>query len=803
MLKKLQIATLFRIAKSIKINNLKYMWAKFTDSILKRRSIMLIISLLLTALMFYKGKNVELSYAGAKVLPIDDPSYIAYNEFKQKYGEDGTILVIGVQTEKLFEQEFLNNWYRLSDSLRNIEGISNVLSISHAYELKKDTTKRSFFVQKIMNDTVANQLQADSIKSKFTSLPFYNGLLYNSDSSSTLIAVSFSKETLNSNKRAGVLREIQRISGDFEVKQNIKLHYSGLPYIRTIISNKVASEFVLFLGLAVLITAVILLLFFRSLYAVIFPIIVVGIGVIFSLGTLVLFGYKITLLTALIPPLIVVIGIPNSILLLNKYHTEYMLCQDKMKALAISIKRIGVTTFFANMTTAIGFGVFAFTNSEILTQFGIVASINVMVTWVLSLVLIPIIFSYLPNPKSWQTKHLENKNLNKLIKSIDNWVNNYRPAVYITTVVLILISAVGIMKVNVNGYMVDDLPKNDPVLTDLKFFERNFDGVLPLEIQIDTKRKNGLANIATIKKVEKLEKMIAAYPEISRSISVNEVLKFSKQAYYNGDPIFYKTPTEAEALFILGYAKRSINSGTSGNMMRSYVDSSNQSTRVSFQMADIGSKKMNGLLSEIKTRIDSIFNPEKYNVLMTGSSVIFIKGTNYLFTNLRESLLLAVGLIALLMLSLFRTFRMVIISLLPNIIPLIITAGIMGFAGISLKPSTILIFSIAFGIASDQTLYFLTKFRQEQKSKDWSISKIVSITLKETGLSMIYTAIILFFGFGIFAASTFGGTVSLGILISLTLLVAVISNLILLPTLLLSLEKRINKKIEKERVEKA
>lgn len=767
------------------------MWKRFSESILKNRIVLLLVILVVICFMAYKGKDVELAFAGAKVLPVTDPAYVAYNKFKQQFGEDGTMLVLGIQTDKIFEKDFYNDWYELGNNIDSVEGISNVLSVAHAFELSKDTLQRSFKLTKIFQGEVASQTQCDSIKEKIIALPFYKDILLNLDSSSTVMAVSYDKNTLNTRRRTPVTNEILELVQQFEAKHNITLHTSGLPFIRTIISKKVSKEFELFLTLAVIITALILLIFFKSFYAVFFPILVVLIGVITSLGTLVLFDYQITLLTGLIPPLIVVIGIPNCILILNKYHTEYMLCRDKVKAMNIAILRAGETTFFANVTTAIGFGVFAFTHSEILTQFGIVASINVMLTWLISLILIPIIFTYLPSPKVGQTKHLENKSLNVFIKNIDNWVHNYSKIIYGTTILLVIISIYGMTKINVNGYMVDDLPQKDPVLTDLRFFERNFDGVLPLEVQIDSKRKNGLINISTIKKIEKMDKMMSSYPEFSRSISLNEVLKYSKQAFYNGDPSFYQLPTEGEAAFILGYAKQS---GGKGSMLRSYIDSTNQKTRVSFQVKDVGSNRMNLLLDEVKLRIDSIFNPEKFDVLLTGASVIFVKGTNYLLANLVESLLIAIGLISILMLILFRTVKMVIISLLPNIVPLVITAGIMGFMGMSLKPSTILIFSIAFGIASDQTLYFLTKFRHEQYTKDWSISKIVSITLKEAGLGMIYTAIILFFGFGIFAASNFGGTVSLGILLSITLLVALISNLILLPTLLLSLEKKLEKK---------
>lgn len=763
------------------------MWGKFSESILKYRLFYIALIFIITAIMGYNAKDVELSFAGSKILPLSDPEYVAYNKFKKKFGEDGTMMVLGLQTENIFQKDLYNSWSNLGDSIRKIDGIVNVLSVAHAFELKKDTTKRSFVLQPIHQSTVNTQEQCDSIRTVFLNMPFYEGLIYNKDSSSTLMAISFDSLTLNSKKRVGVLKEILVHVDKFEKKQNVTLAKSGLPYIRSVIANLVSGEFKLFLILALAITAIILLLFFRSFYAVLFPVIVVLFGVVAALGTIVLFGYKITILTGLIPPLIVVIGIPNSILILNKYHTEYMLLQDKFKALTIAIRRVGSTIFFANVTTAIGFGVFGFTNSEVLTEFGIIASLNVMITWLFSLILIPIIFSYLPNPKAWQTKHLENKYLSRFIEKVDYWVHNKRTTIYLVTLSVILISLVGMLKVNVNGYMVDDLPQNSPVLKDLRFFENNFDGVLPFEVQVDSKRKNGLINIPSIKKIEKLDRMVSAYPEFSRSISLNEVLKFSKQAFYNGNANFYALPSEAEAAFILRYAKQS---GASGSLMKSYIDKNNQIIRISFQTRDVGSNRMNELLAELKPRIDSIFNPEKYDVLLTGSSVLFVKGANYLLTNLVESLAIAFFLVALLMYVLFKNLRMVIIALVPNIIPLIITASIMGYLGLSLKPSTILIYSIALGIASDQTLYFLTKFRHERKSDKLNTSRIISMTLKETGMSMIYTAIILFFGFGIFSASTFGGTVALGILLSITLMVAMLCNLILLPALLLSLDNK-------------
>ncbi|WP_207535494.1 efflux RND transporter permease subunit [Desertivirga arenae] len=766
------------------------MWEKLSKFVLSNRLTVFLIFLGISVLMGWQASKVQLSFSGSKVLPLTDSAFSTYNQFKARFGEDGSILVLGVQSPKMNDFRTFNDWRDLTKDIQQLHGIQQTLSIGNLFELKKDTLAQKFRLEPLTKEPLKSHAEMVAFKKKLYNQSFYDGLIFNSKNNASLMAITFDRKVLNSKERIPVINAIVAKSQAFSKKHNISLHYSGLPYIRTVISKKVSQEFALFLGLSILVAALILLIFFRSFYAVIFPVLVVIAGVVWSLGILVLFKYDITLLTGLIPPLIVVIGIPNSILLLNKYHSEYRKHQDKLQALRTVISRVAITTFVANLTTAIGFGVLYITKSELLMQFGIVASISVLTTWLMSLCLIPIIFSYLPPPDLKHVKHLDTPFLTKLLKLVDHLVHNRRNWVYLTTVLLLIISIYGISKININGYIVDDLPQNDPVYRDLKFFDTNFEGVMPFEVSVDTRRKNGVMKMPVVNKIERLQQMIASYPEFSRPISLIEVLKFSSQAFYEGNKDFYRVPSDFEMNFILNYAAHS---GGNGNLLKSFVDKNRQVTRVSFQMADVGSKRMNELINEIKPRIDSILNPERYTVDVTGTSIIYVKGTNYLVENLRDSLLIAVGLIAILMWILFRGVRMILISLIPNIIPLVITAGIMGFSGIPLKPSTILIYSIAFGIASDQTIYFLTRYRHEMKVSDHSISKLVSDTIAETGISMIYVALILFFGFGIFTASTFGGTVALGILLSITLMVALISNLTLLPALLLSLEKRLAK----------
>jgi uncharacterized protein len=756
--------------------------------ILRYRTATLITLLVMTGVMAYLASSVKLSYEAAKILPPTDPTYAEYLQFKEKFGEDGTVMVIGFQNDSLWTQRVFASWYTLTAKIKAIEGIQEVVSVARAFYVVRNDSLHKLDFKPLLSHAPQTQAEVDTLKEKISRLPFYDGLLYNPETKATVMAITFDQNKINTKGRIEIVNYIKELSEEFAQTNNIELHYSGLPYIRTAVSQKILGEMKMFMALAFFVTALILLIFFRSFYAVLFPMIVVLFGVIWSFGTLELFGFKITILTSLIAPLIIVIGIPNCILLLNKYQQEYARHGNKIKALARTIYRMGASTFFANVTTAIGFLVFSFTHSDVLIEFGLIAAINVMITFIISLVLIPIAYSFLPPPSTRQISHLDRKSLSGILRTIDRWVHAYRAWIYITVMIIVLVSAYGMLKITTVGYVVDDLPKKDIIYRDLKFFEKNFRGVLPFEITVDTRKRNGALDLKTLYKLNRVQKVIAHYPEFSEPVSVAEGIKFSYQGLNDNNPKFYIIPNIQELSRLRNYA-----TDAKGNekMFRSIIDSNKQITRISFQVADIGSIKMKTLLDEIRPRIDSIFPPEDYDVHLTGNSIIFLKNNDYLLLNLKESVLLAILLIGAVMFFLFMSVRMVVIALIPSMTPLLLTAAMMGYFNIALKPSTILIFSIAFGIASDGTMYFLTRYRQELRKHGGSISKTVSMVIYETGPSMIYTAVILFAGFFIFTASSFGGTSALGVLISVTLLLAMCSNLIFLPTLLLSLEKRI------------
>lgn len=759
---------------------------------LRHRLVLLMGVLLTTAAMAWQASKVQLSYEFSKAIPVNHPKYKEYQAFKQQFGEDGNLLVLGFQTDSLFELSFFQSFNRLQKEIRNVPGVEDVLSVSAAVALEKDTLTEKLKVVPVFTDSIKTQAALDAARARFESLPFYRGLLYNPSENVYMLGVRINKNVLNSKARNSVVEPIVKLGEAFETLHGIDVHMSGLPLVRTVMSTRIANEMRFFLLGSVLLSAFILLLFFRSFSATLLSMAVVVMGVIWSLGTMVLFGYKITLLNALIPPLIVVIGIPNCIYFLNKFHTEYKKNSNKEEALVNMVGRMGIVTLFCNIAAAIGFAVFALTDSAILKEFGVVAGINIMVLFVISFLFIPVVLSYLPAPKKRHIRYLENPQLNRWLLRIENWVFRHPKYIYSITAVVVAFSLVGILKLRSVGYIVDDLPQSDVIYTDLKFFEKYFSGVMPLEIVVDTRRKQGVTRqLVNLQRIDSLVQYLYNRPEMGRPLAITEGLKFARQAYYDGDSSYYALPNEFDLAFLAPYlqARGGQGNGNGGNLNKllgSFMDSSRQLARISVNMTDVGSDSLPNILAAIEARTGSLFDTAKYTVQLTGTSVTFLEGSRFIINGLKESIFWAFLLIALTMLYLFRSFRILICSLIPNIVPLLLTAGTMGWVGVPLKPSTVLVFSVALGIAIDVTIRFLVNYKQELPQYGNRVLPTVKQTIRHTGISIIYTSLVLVAGFIIFLFSNFGGTQALGWLTSLTLLVAMITNLILLPVLLIS-----------------
>ncbi len=767
-------------------------WEYIARLILTYRITILIAITAITIFLGFQWRNLSMTYTEANLLPKKHIVNQQYDDFLSKFGEEGNLIVIGFKDPNFFTPTAFKEWNELMSALKLSKSVELVVSISDLKKLQKDTLAQKFeLVPLIEQDQKINQDYLNNVKTElFNNLPFYEGLLFNKKSGSIRSAIYLKKEIVNTAERKTFIIEtlLPKIE-KFEKNTGIDLRVSGMPYIRTINAENMKGEIGLFIGAALLITSLIFFFFFRSYRATFISICILLFGVMWSFGTLGLFHYKITILTAIIPPLIIVIGITNCIFLINKYQQEIKLHQNQAKALQRVISKIGVSTLMTNLTTAAGFATFMITGNELLYEFGLVTSINVITVYLLTLLIVPIMYSFMSMPKEKHLYHLSKNYLSSVLGWVEKVVKTKRTAIYTVYILLLVFSVVGVMQMKVSGSLIGEMPKSASFFKDILFYEKEFNGVMPLEIMIDTKRKKGVMKLSTMKKMDELQKTIEQIPELSKPVSIVNLVKYSKQAFYNGNPEYYELPTSQEQVFILSYAKNATKN-TKENLMKSYVDSTGQYARITTYMKDIGTKDMAIIEGKLRTKIDAIFPKDRYEVTLTGKALVFQKGTSYLINNLIESLIFAIFLIAGLMAYMFRSAKMILVSVITNILPLCITSGLMGYLGIPLKPSTILVFSIAFGISVDNAIQFMAKYRHDLKMNDGKIKKSVFSALQETGVSTFYTSIVLIFGFAIFTLSSFSGTVALGGLISCTLLFAMFANLLVLPALVLTFEKK-------------
>jgi predicted RND superfamily exporter protein len=724
-------------------------------------------------------------------MPKDHPFNLAYDNFVNVFGEEGNLLIIAVNDSSLFKKNNFNSWIELSQSFKNKKEVNNVIHVGNIPVISKDKIKKEFTTDSIINNSFKSDYKVEEFKNiLFKDFPFYENILFNKKSETIQTAIYLDKKVVNNIERIEFINEdFIPLIEEFEKETNLDVKISGLPYIRTMNAQNIMDEIGKFVVIAIIVTIFIFFFFFRSYRATLITLSVVVTGVMWALGILGFLEFEITVLTALIPPLIIVIGVPNCIFLINKYQHEVKKHGNQARSLQRVISKIGNATLMTNITTACGFATFILTDSQILKEFGTVASINIMVIFILSILLIPIIYSFLPLPKKKHLNHLNNDWLNTFVGFLSNTVKKKRILVFIISILCLCISIIGINKIEISGNLIEDMPKKSGFVKDIKFFEKEFKGILPLEIMIDSRRKNGMIRLGNIKRMNDFHEHILRIPELSSPISIVNLSKFIKQSFYNGNPEYFQLPSSQENTFISTYVKNSdLNIGENN----SYINENGQIARITTMIGEIDTERMEGIEASLIKGIELYFPSERFDVTLTGKTLGYLKGTKFLIKNLLISLFLAILLISLMITYLFRSYKMVIISLVPNILPLLFTAGVMGFFNIPIKPSTILVFSIAFGISVDDTIHFLVKYRQELIANNWKIRKSVFASLRETGISMFYTSIVLFFGFSVFMTSSYGGTIALGGLVSTTLLFAMLANLVLLPSLLISLEKSIS-----------
>ena len=846
------------------------MWNKLANIILRNRFLILGVHALLTVLFgYYTITGLKIDNKYGNMLPEDTETQQTYLKFKEMFGEDGSALVIGIQNDSLFTEEKFKKWKELGDSILQMGGVNSVVSEAKIFTLRNDKNNEQFIAKPVFSDITFKEKSIDSIRKEVRNNPLYKNMLYNDSSNVSLMMVSIDEKYLQDRTKQKVVMHIEDLASTYE-KEFGKVHFAGLPHMRVLIGKRVMSEMYIFVALSIAVSSLIMYFFFRSIRITMICNVVVLVTVVWAMGTIGMLGYNISIMMALIPPLMIVIGIPNCIYLYNKYHQEFRQHKNKAKALSRTIRKTGTAMWLTNVTTALGFVTFCFTSSSKFFEFGVISTLNIMLCYVVSICLVPIFASFSKNPPEKHLRHLDRKMAIGLLEWLVELTAKRRKLIYAITILITLGGGAGIVFMKVTGNLTGDLPSDDPILKDIQFMESNFGGAVPFEVMIHYKEKGRLFSKNTLERVEQVQQSFDDDTLFAKSLSIVDFVKVVNMSYYNNDPERYTLISKRDMLRLKKYVDNfSMSNNNSAFSLKELADTSNCILRIRTQMKDIGSYEVSDEVMLVQNRIDSIMNPDKkdierlfakvekgkkmyidsilenynavynsltavlsngnadkqlafdsdpelvktyynkpnfkkqlrkaidneyYDVQLTGTSVVASVGTQYLVDNLLSSIIFAVLSIAALMSILFYSFRMVVVSMIPNLIPMVVTAGIMGWFGIPLKPSTLLIFSIALGITVDNTIHFLAHYRHELKMKKWDLKDCIAISIRETGLSIIYTSVILFFGFIVFIFSDFGGTQALGYLSAITYFVALFTNLILLPSLLLSYERRLTTK---------
>lgn len=775
------------------------MWNAVARIILKHKHTILIVVGVLTLFFAYSMTHLRMEYGYTPLMPESDSSYLKYMDFKHTYGEDAVMIVVGFQDENFLTLDKYRALKNFHQEVLKIHGVAKVQSYINTFDIVKDTVEKKFTAHKIFDKEPQSDAEVKAMFQKAVDFKYYSGLLF-TDNNIFNIAIDCDPVIINTKSREVMIDSIENCVKQFSSQCNLDYKISGLPYTRTRMTTMIRNELIAFSVLAICIVAIIMFIFFRSARITLNSIIIVSIGVVWTLGTMALMGYKLTMLSGMLPALLIVIGIPNNVYLLNKYLVEYKAHHNKIKALYVVIIKVGKATCLTNATTAAGFVTFLITYNKMLVEFGIVATLGIIMMFLLSLTLVPCLYAFAPVPKDKQTKHLESKFITSIVDKIAYLVEYKRPAIYIGTVVVVLIAIVGVKMMKNESFVIDDLPENSKLSQDIRFFEKHIGGIMPYEISINTRQPKGIMKMSVLEKVEKLQDSLAHFNCLSKSSSIVDALKIIRRAYYNGNNDFYDLPTNQELAFIMPYLKGGQSNEAAKNMMHSMVDSSFSQLRITLKINDCGTARMIAVTDSVQNIVNHFFPKEKFDTDITGSSIIFTKGSLLLIDNLVQSLVLAIFLIAICMITLFSSWKMLFVSILPNFIPLIVTAAVMGYFGIRLKSSTILVFNIAFGISVDNAIHLLTKLRQEITDTKGGMQLSVHNSIRETGISIINSAMILLSGFLMFCFSQFGGTQAIGLLIGMTLFVAMFTNLLFLPTLIMSLKKRLLSKKQMDKI---
>ncbi|MBC8310880.1 MAG: MMPL family transporter [Candidatus Marinimicrobia bacterium] len=702
---------------------------------------------------FLSPYHLRIDFSLEQMFPNDDPEREVYEKFREEFTREDDIILLTYAGIPILEKTSVEALGDLTEELEFIEGVEQVLSLSNLQD-------GNYF------DIEMEGREWEARAVDVLNHPIYTNLIISKKGDVGSILINLSDDVKDQEARARVFNEIDNIKSQYKWEW----HEAGIPVLRTRYVELVDRERTIFFPISFAVVTLILFFVFRQKRGVLLPLAAISVGLIWISGLMAVLGITINVVSFLTFNLLMIIGCSNAIHLMIKYHEGLSLGLGRRGSLDRVITEIGGALFLTSFTTSVGFFSLMMTNIRITQEFGFIVGVGVILMFILTIIILPIILSFLPLPKEKNIKRLVEGEEFKAAENLNEWSRSHPRSILFITSIIFILSIVGLYKVNYNISILDDLKPGNQLYDSIHYVETHMGGTLPLEVVVDTKIENGIADPKFLSKIDLFKNFLLSQEGVGGAITVSDHIKLVNEEIGSG---FRELPSQSIEVLSLVETYDEISGLVNDDLSK---------TRISARVKNINSETAEHIVRELKAESARLFGDD-VDVIITGSTLLALHTSKHLVKNLTTSFMLAFIIIFISMVFLFKSVRLSILSVLPTIIPLMAAGGIMGFMGIKLRPSTAMTFSIALGIAVDDTIHFLARFRQEyMQSQD--VPAAVTKTLLTTGKAIISTTIILSLGFVVMVFSEFVPNHEFGILATIVLLIALAGSMVLLPVLI-------------------
>jgi len=725
-----------------------------------------------TVLCAFQIKNIQFNYDFEAFFPNEDNELEVYQTHRNRFEWDNEFVLIGIENKAgIFKKDFLQKVESFSNDLKTIRYADRIISPTN---IKNISLSGLAPVQKRLIHIEDESLYKEDSTNIYNT-PELIGSFFPTDAKSLSIFIK-TDEGLSKVKCDSLARNIENAFNKYHFDE---VHFVGRIVAQDVYLKNLQNEFVYFLAISFGLVMFFLWLSFRSIYGVLVPMTIVIISIFWTLGIMAMLGQSLDIMTVMLPTMIFIAGMSDVVHFFSKYFEELSKGTERLKIYPLILKEVGFPTFLTLITTVVGFLSLLFSSIKPIKDFGIYTSIGIVIAFVLSYTLLPALL-YLFTPKRLVAIHSHDNKTYNIMRNVLFWILRHQKTIFVTSCLLVALSIIGIYNIKVNNILLEDLSDRVKIKQDFYFFEKHYSGVRPLELAVEIKNKN---------------KTVWDYDIMKQLNSVDEFLKKEYQAGFMYSPaMLTKTINKAlndessgEGVFPnqedYEPIKKQLMSNKKNKDIKRIITIDGHYARINGKIADVGSIVINERNRKFQEFLKHNINQQDIEIKITGAAHLIDRNNEYMVNNMIQGFLFSIVVIAILTYFLHRSWKMVIVFILPNFIPLLIIAGIMGFAGIELKAATSLVFSIAFGVATDDTIHFISRLKIELgygKSLLYAFKR----TYFETGKPILLTTFILMGGFVSLMISDFQSTFYFGFLICITIIIAVIADIFLLPVLL-------------------